>query len=86
MTRLIVQGLGGSGRAMFFGVMELLARGGIVLAFVPAYGFSAICLADPAAWIAADLYIIPTCFFVMHQVEKELAIRSDHIVKALQAT
>ena len=86
VTRLTVQGLGGSGRAVFSGVMELLARGGIVLAFVPTYGFPAICLADPAAWLAADLYIIPTCFFIMHQVEKELAVRCEHMVKAIQPT
>ena len=68
VTRLTVQGLGGSGRAVFSGVMELFARGGIVMALVP-----------------ADLYINPTCFFIMHQVEKELAIRRRHMVKALQA-
>ena len=75
VTRITVQGLGASGRAIFSGVMELFARGGIVTALVPVYGFTAICMADPAAWVAADLYIIPTCFYVLHKVDRELADR-----------
>lgn len=73
VCRITVQGLGRSGRAVFSGVMEMFARTGIVMALVPVHGFFAICLADPAAWVAADLYIIPTCLYVLHQVGRQLS-------------
>ena len=76
VSRITVQGLGFSGRAMFSGVMEMFARIGVVLLLVPATGFGAICRADPAAWIAADLYIIPTCLYVLQKVERELSHRT----------
>ncbi len=72
VSRITVQGLGYTGRAFFSGVMEMIARIGLVALFVPTYGFTAICFADPAAWVAADLYIIPTCLFVLHKVERDL--------------
>ena len=61
---------------MFSGVMEMFARIGVVLLLVPATGFGAICQADPAAWIAADIYIIPTCLYVLQKVERELSHRT----------
>ena len=68
LNRTAVQGLGYSGRAMISGVMEMIARISVVVLFVPAFGFEAICLADPAAWIAADFYIIPTCLYVLSKL------------------
>ena len=68
VTRITVQSLGFSGRAIFSGVMEMIARISIALLLVPRIGFEAICLSDPAAWIAADLYILPTGLYVMHKV------------------
>ena len=59
VCRMVTQGLGYSGRAVFSGVMEMLARTIICLGFVGAFGFTAICFADQAAWLAACCYIAP---------------------------
>ena len=65
VCRIVVQGLGFSGRAMLSGVMEMIARTVAAAVFVPSYGFTAICIADPAAWLAANLYIVPVCVYVL---------------------
>ena len=72
VNRITVQGLGSSGRAVFSGVMEMFARIGVVTLLMQSRGFAAICLADPAAWLAADLYIIPTCLYVLCRVKHEI--------------
>ena len=72
VTRPTVQGLGYSGRVVLCGVMEMIARIGVVAFLMPRYGFGAICLADPAAWIAADLYIIPTCMYIMRKWDEKI--------------
>lgn len=68
ISRITVQALGHSGRAMVAGVMEMFARAGVVILFSPEYGFNAISFADPAAWIAADLYIIPVCQRMLYKL------------------
>ena len=79
VTRITVQGLGFSGRAIFSGVMEMIARSFTGMLLVPAIGFTAICLADPLAWIAADLYIIPTFFYVLQKVKNELGHQDERV-------
>ena len=68
ISRITVQALGHSGRAMVAGVMEMFARAGVVILFSPEYVFNAISFADPAAWIAADLYIIPVCQRMLYKL------------------
>lgn len=68
VNRTTVQGLGFSGRTIFSGVMEMFARIGVCLYLVPSAGYTGICLADPAAWIAACLYIIPACQLTLRHV------------------
>lgn len=72
VCRVTTQGLGYTGRAVFSGVMEMIARISVVMLFVPIYGYSAICFGDPMAWIAADLYIIPTSLIVISKVREKL--------------
>lgn len=67
VCRLATQGLGYSGRAVFSGVMEMIARVAVSLLFVEHFGFTAICFADQAAWIAACLYIAPMCYVCVKQ-------------------
>ncbi|MBR2765498.1 MAG: MATE family efflux transporter, partial [Blautia sp.] len=68
VNRITVQGLGFSGRAVFSGVMEMFARAGVVTLLVSRLGFTAICMADPAAWIAAVVYNLPMCLLVLRKV------------------
>lgn len=72
VVRLCTQGLGYSGRAVFSGVVEMIARVAVSLLFVPSYGFMAICFADQAAWVTAVMYIVPTCLYCVKKVEREL--------------
>ncbi len=53
-----IQGMGYTVPAMAAGVFELIAR--VVAAFwlVGPYGFTGVCMASPAAWVAADALLI----------------------------
>ncbi len=57
--RYCIQGIGFSQMAILSGAMELIGRGLMGLFLVPAFGFAAVCFANPMAWVAADLFLIP---------------------------
>ena len=65
VCRFSTQGLGYSGRSVFSGVTEMFARSIVGIVFVRYFGYTAICAADPAAWVSACFYIVPTCFFCL---------------------
>lgn len=72
VCRMVTQGLGYSGRAVFSGVMEMIGRVIVSVGFVGTFGYTAICFADQAAWIAASCYIGPTCIWCIRQSIKLL--------------
>ena len=57
--------------AMIAGVCEMVARSAVAIFLVPRLGFTGACFANPAAWVAADLFLFP-CFF---KVIRSLAYR-----------
>ena len=61
ILRFSIQGMGFGALAVLAGVMEMAARVVMGRFFVPTLGFSAACFASPAAWICADLFLIPAC-------------------------
>lgn len=61
ILRFLIQGMGFSPLATLAGVLELAGRAGVAL-LVPSLGFAAACFASPAAWILADLFLIPAYF------------------------
>ncbi|MCI8379811.1 MAG: MATE family efflux transporter [Lachnospiraceae bacterium] len=71
VCRMSVQGLGYSGRAIFSGMVEMVARIVVSKAFVPIFGFTAICFADQSAWVSAVIYIIPVCIFCVRKLSKQ---------------
>lgn len=73
VCRMSTQGLGYSGRVVFSGVAEMIARIFVSLVFVDKYGFGAICFADQAAWICACCYIVPTCLVCLRKISFRLA-------------
>lgn len=75
VCRMCTQGLGFSGRVVFAGLMEMAARIGVSLFLVPMFGFTAICFADQSAWLAACLYIVPTCLHCIRICEKRIKER-----------
>lgn len=70
VCRMSVQGLGYSGRAVFSGMVEMLARIIVSLFFVPIFGYTAICFADQSAWVSAVLYIVPTCIICVRKISE----------------
>ncbi|MBO5209623.1 MAG: MATE family efflux transporter [Lachnospiraceae bacterium] len=70
VCRMCTQGLGYSGRAIFSGLTEMVARIVVSLVFVPMYGFTAICFADQTAWVSACFYIVPVCLLCVKKIEK----------------
>ncbi len=62
-----LQGLGFSIPAMGAGVFEMFARSIMGFAFVKSFGYVAVCFANPVAWFAADILLIPMYFYVMHK-------------------
>ena len=63
--RNALQGMGYGLVPMLGGVFELVARAAIVLLVAGRTSFAGVCLADPMAWIAALIPLIPYYFYVM---------------------
>ena len=70
VTRMAIQGIGWSKRAMAAGIIEMAARTTVSLWLVPLLGFTAICIADQTAWILATIYLIPTWYGAYAQAKQ----------------
>lgn len=75
VLRNALQGLGYSLTAMTAGVFELIARGIMGFGFVNTIGYAAACVANPVAWIAADIFLIPAYIIVSRKVKRSLSSR-----------
>ena len=85
VVRYVIQGLGFSKIAMFAGLFEMVARACVAFFMVPLWGFVGACLANPAAWIAADCFLIPCYFSVMRRVRRTVVEVPDEDEPAKQA-
>ena len=76
IVRFSIQGMGFGPFAILAGVLEMIARSVFGSFFVPALGFTAVCFASPAAWICADLFLIPACVLCIHHLrgQKDLPV------------
>ena len=72
LFRLTVQGVGCTRPAMFAGMFEMAARIAVALVLVPLMGFDGAVLANPAAWVLADLFLIPCYFTIMRHLQQRL--------------
>ena len=70
-TRMAVQGLGYSARAMLAGVVEMIARCIVALCFVPVFKYNAITWADQMAWMSATLVLIPLWIITVKSIQKK---------------
>lgn len=61
IIRFMIQGMGFAPLATVAGIFEMAARAGLAF-LVPLYGFTAACFASPAAWILADVFLVPAYF------------------------
>ena len=60
------------GFAVFAGVFEMVARTLVGLVFVPIFGFTAACSANPLAWILADCFLIPAFFHCRKKLQNAM--------------
>ena len=70
VVRFAIQGMGYSKLAILAGVCEMVARSVVGFAFVPMFGYSAVCFANPVAWIMADLFLIPAYVKLSRSMKK----------------
>ena len=69
IVRFMIQGLGYSKFAIIAGVCEMAARC-LVAFLVGVFGYNAVCFANPLAWIAADIFLIPAYLYVMKRLRR----------------
>ena len=67
--RYSLQGVGKTKLSMWSGVSELVARALVSLFLVPAIGFLGVCIGDPAAWFAADCFLVPTFLVILKRLK-----------------
>ena len=68
--RFSIQGMGFSPFAMIAGVLEMIARCFVGLVLTNLVGYDSICLSSPAAWLTADLFLIPAFFYCYKKMQK----------------
>ncbi len=69
-VRFTIQGMGFSVFAILSGVMEMIARVLVAVVIAGRFGFAGICFAHPAAWLFADLFLIPAFFYCRKRIAK----------------
>ena len=77
IVRFSIQGMGYSAFAILAGVLEMVARAGVAFFLVPALGYVAACFASPAAWICADLFLIPACMACIARLRRLAPSRQE---------
>ena len=77
--RYSIQGLGFSTLAMMAGVAEMIARTAVAIVLVPMLGYFGAELANPAAWIAACIFLSPAYRWTCRQLDDRLLVARLHI-------
>ncbi len=65
--RNTLQGIGRSALTMIAGVTELVGRTVSSFLFVKLFGFTGICLSNPMAWLAADIFLVSAYYIIMRK-------------------
>ena len=78
IVRFLIQGMGFSQIAVFAGVFEMAARAFVALCLVPVFGYNAVCFASPAAWVLADMFLIPAFFGCFVRVKRKIKTDIRH--------
>ena len=77
--RYSIQGLGFSTLAMMAGVAEMIARTAVAIVLVPMLGYFGAELANPAAWIAACVFLYPAYIWTCRQLDNRLLAARLHM-------
>lgn len=70
ILRYSIQGAGFTNLAMLSGVSEMIARALVSIYAVPVWGYLAVCYGDPAAWVAANIFLVPAFIYVYRKLKK----------------
>ena len=81
IVRFSIQGMGYSTFAILAGVLEMVARTVVGLCLVPVFGFAAACFASPAAWICADLFLVPASMACIARLRKLYPAVEDEVLE-----
>lgn len=76
IVRFLIQGMGFPTFAILAGVFEMAARTMAGFALVPLFGFTGVCFGSPAAWVFADIFLIPAYFHVKKVLNHRLTGRA----------
>ena len=68
VLRNSIQGMGYGVLPMFAGIFELVARAFVAFVLVGRFGFVGVTLANPAAWIAADVLLVGVYLYIRKNV------------------
>ncbi|MBW9212373.1 MULTISPECIES: MATE family efflux transporter [Terrabacteria group] len=82
VIRMSIQGLGYANRAIFCGIIEMIGRVVVSVAFVKDFGYHAITWADQVAWLGADLFLFPALIITLKQIHHLL--ENERIAIALE--
>lgn len=77
ILRYSIQGVGYTTLAMLSGVSEMIARILVSVLAVPAFGYIAVCFGDPTAWMAADLFLVPTFIVIYHRLKSRGVVMNN---------
>ena len=63
------------GNSMFYIalVCEMVGRSAVGFILVPIFGYSAACIGSPAAWILADMFLIPAFYYCLKRLKGKMA-------------
>ena len=77
ILRYSIQGVGYTTLAMLSGVSQLIARIQVSVLAVPAFGYIAVCFGDPTAWMAADLFLVPTFIVIYRRLKSRGVVMNN---------
>ncbi|MCD8306124.1 MAG: MATE family efflux transporter [Prevotella sp.] len=72
VLRSCIQAVSHTRLALLSGATEMVARIIVSLFLVPAFGFIAVCYGDPAAWLSANVFLIPASVFIWRRMAKSV--------------
>ena len=81
ITRMALQGLGYSFRAVVAGIIEMFARTIVSFTFVSKFGFDAITFTDQVAWITALMYLLPMFIYTYKHVSRTIEFDKKYMEK-----
>lgn len=71
VTRFAMQGMGFGKFAIIAGVFEMVTRAIFGFVLVPSFGYLAVMLSSPAAWIMADVFLLPGVAWCIRNLRKQ---------------